>query len=85
MSREIEKARDVLIKGGDLVELAEAMGTIISDPSSSLDDIRLGLRHGGLIAEQAVIALRRREAVSAFPSANSPTILSADEIRNHPG
>jgi hypothetical protein len=57
----IHEAREVLIKGGDLVALAEAIGTIVGDPSSSLDDIRLGLKHGGMIAEQAAIELRRRE------------------------
>jgi len=56
-----DEAREVLIKGGDLVELAEAIGTIIGDPSSSLDDIRLGLKHGGIIAEHAAIELHRRE------------------------
>jgi hypothetical protein len=66
MSRALNEARAVLIKGGDLVELAEAIGTIIADPSSSLDDIRLGLQHGGLIAEQAAIALHRREGIP-FP------------------
>jgi len=55
------EARDVLLRGGDLVDLAEAMGTIISDPGSSLEDIRLGLRYGGLIAEQATLELRRRQ------------------------
>jgi hypothetical protein len=58
----LENARQVLQNGGDLVALAEAIGTIINDPTSSLDDIRLGLRHGGLIAEQATIALKSREA-----------------------
>ena len=61
MTSAIDEAREVLIKGGDLVELAEAIGTIISDPASSLDDIRLGLKHGGIIAEQAAIELHRRE------------------------
>jgi hypothetical protein len=64
MSGKLDEAREVLIRGGDLVALAEAIGTIIGSPSSSLDDIRLGLRHGGLIAEQAAIELRRREAAS---------------------
>ena len=56
----IEEARDVLLRGGDLVELAEAIGAIINDPSSSLDDVRLGLKHGGVIAEQASLELQRR-------------------------
>jgi hypothetical protein len=63
MTSAIDEAREVLIKGGDLVELAEAIGTIISDPASSLDDIRLGLKHGGIIAEQAAIELHRREGI----------------------
>jgi hypothetical protein len=60
MLNAIDEAREVLIKGGDLVELAEAIGTIISDPSSSVDDVRLGLKHGGLVAEQATLELQRR-------------------------
>jgi hypothetical protein len=60
MLNAIDEAREVLIKGGSLVELAEAIGTIISDPSSSVDDVRLGLRHAGLIAEQATLELQRR-------------------------
>lgn len=80
----IEKAREVLTNGGDLVDLAEAIGTIISDPSSSLEDIRLGLRHGGIIAEQAAVALRRREGVSTPPPSDA-TILSAQEFRSHLG
>jgi hypothetical protein len=63
MSSAIDEAREVLIKGGDLVELEEAIRTIISDPASSLDDIRLGLKHGGIIAEQAAIELHRRERI----------------------
>jgi hypothetical protein len=64
MPIKLDEARAALIRGGDLVALAEAIGAIISSPSSSLDDIRLGLRHGGLIAEQATLELQRREAAS---------------------
>jgi hypothetical protein len=60
---QLKDARQTLIQGGDLVALAEAIAAIIRDPSSSLDDIRLGLRHGGVIAEQAAIALHHRQGI----------------------
>jgi hypothetical protein len=63
MTRTRDEARDVLTKGGDLVDLGEAIGTVISDPTSSLDDIRLGLRYGGVIGEQAALALQRRSGI----------------------
>jgi hypothetical protein len=56
----LPKARSVLQSGADIADMAEAIAVIVSDPSSSEADIRLGLRHPGFIAEQAEFALRRR-------------------------
>jgi len=50
----------VLRKGGQLAELAEAVGIVISSPSSSLFDIALGLKYGGVVADQAALALYKR-------------------------
>jgi len=55
-----EEAVRQLENGGELVELAEAIGTVASDPGSSLDDIALGLRYRGFVREQAALALYRR-------------------------
>ena len=85
MARTLEKARETLVKGGDLVALAEAIGTIVSDPASSLDDIRLGLPHGGMIAEQAAIALRLREAACGPSMPSNAAILSVPQTQSHLG
>jgi hypothetical protein len=84
MSNALSEAREVLIHGGDLVALAEAIGTIISDPLSSLADIRLGLRHGGIVAEQALLELRRRGAASSDAVASKPIVLAGDEVLDKP-
>jgi hypothetical protein len=80
MSQAINEARETLIRGGDLVDLAEAIGTIISDPASSLDDIRLGLRYGGVVADQATLELRRREACANVSSPGNPIVLARDNV-----
>jgi hypothetical protein len=59
--RSLDEARTVLRTGGGIADLAEAIGLVISDPSSSLDDLRLGLRYPGFVAEQAELAIERRE------------------------
>jgi hypothetical protein len=56
----LDEARGVLLSGGTLADLAEAIALIASDPSTSEADLRLGLRHRGFVAEQAQFALRRR-------------------------
>jgi hypothetical protein len=58
------QARSILQSGATIADMAEAIATIISDPSSSDTDIRLGLRYPGFIAEQAEFALRRRNLQS---------------------
>ncbi len=58
-------ATRVLLNGGSMVELAEAIGVVISDPESTLDEIRLGLQHPGFVAEQAALALSKRQSRSA--------------------
>lgn len=60
MKMSLRKARFVLKSQGDLGDLLFAIGTVISSPKSSLDDIILGLRHPEVIAEQAALALYRR-------------------------
>jgi hypothetical protein len=84
MSSALQQAREVLNRGGDLVALAEAIGTVISDPSSSLDDVRLGLRYGGIIAEQAALELRRRQAAVSAPAQSEAVVLPGDDTRGKP-
>ncbi len=84
MASALQEARKVLKKGGDLVALAEAIGTVITDPSSSLDDIRLGLRHGGMIAEQAALELRRREARGSGVTQSKPVVSPAEATGHKP-
>jgi len=55
-----EEAIRTLKKGGPLVTLAEAIGTVASEPGSSLEDLLLGLQYEGLVAEQAALALYKR-------------------------
>jgi len=74
MPGKLDEAREALIRGGDLVALAEAIGTIIASPASSLDDLRLGLRHGGMIAEQATLEIRRRETTSSTTATHAAAI-----------
>ena len=59
-----DEARDLLKSGGSMAELARAIGILISDATSSLDDLRLGLRYRGFVAEQAELAIERRIASS---------------------
>jgi len=56
----LEEAIVVLRSGGALVDVAEAIGVVISSSESRLDDILLGLSHGGFVAEQAAMALHHR-------------------------
>jgi len=80
----LEEARSALQSGGSIAEIAEAIAIIISDPSSSEADIRLGLGHQGFIAEQAEFALRRRGFLSHDHStvAALPTHAS-DRVRDN--
>jgi hypothetical protein len=59
--KSLNDARTVLRTSGSIADLAQAIGLVISDPASSLDDLRLGLRYGGFVAEQAELAIQRRE------------------------
>ena len=56
----LEKANLLLRQGGRFVDLAEAIGIVASDSSSSLDDLIAGLSHPGFVAEQAAFALYHR-------------------------
>lgn len=61
----LDEARNVLLNGGRMVDLAKAIGLLISDPRSSVEDLRLGLRYSGFVAEQAEMAIERRVRSSA--------------------
>lgn len=56
----LEDARRTLQESRDYVRLAEAIGVVAGDPASPLEDIIVGLRHGGFVAEQAALALYKR-------------------------
>ena len=84
MTGAIDRARSTLVHGADLIDLAEAIGTIIRDPSSTLDDLRLALRHGGVIAEQAALELRRRQAASNSAAGSQGVVLAGDGKRDKP-
>jgi hypothetical protein len=79
----LEEARSILKLGGSIADIAEAIAMIISDPSSSEADIRLGLQYPGFIAEQAEFALRRRGLPrhGQSPGAALPTHTS-DPVRD---
>lgn len=55
-----DEARGILRAGGEWADLAEAVGVVIASPESSPWDLVLGLKHGGVVAEQAALALYRR-------------------------
>ncbi len=61
MTMDSSEARRALQKGGPLTLLAEAIGVLLSDPNATDDDLALGLRHRGFVAEQASLALQRRQ------------------------
>lgn len=54
------EAREKLKHGGEWAELVEAAGVVIAAPECSELDLFLALRHGGVIAEQAALALYRK-------------------------
>lgn len=56
----VDKAIATLQSGGSLPDLAEAIGIVVSSPRSSLWTIALGLKYGGVIAEQAALCLYQR-------------------------
>lgn len=49
-----------LRSGGSWPVLGEAIAVVLQSPESSLLDVALGLNHGGVIAEQAALALYKR-------------------------
>lgn len=55
-----DEAVRILRHGGSWPELVEAIGLVISNPECSELDLLLALKHGGLVAEQAALALYRR-------------------------
>jgi hypothetical protein len=55
-----DEALEYLRNGGDFPRLFEAIGTLMSCPETKLHDFLLGLRHPGIIKEQAAFALYRR-------------------------
>jgi len=56
----LDQAVKTLKDGGSLPDLAEAIGTLGSDPTSAAEDIMLGLSYPGFVREQAALALYRR-------------------------
>lgn len=54
------EAIKVLRDGGELVDVAEAVGHVINDPDVPLEALMLGLKYDGLVAEQAALALYER-------------------------
>lgn len=59
-----DEATRVLLDGGSMADLAEAIGVVISDPESTLDEIRLGMGYPGFVSEQAMLALSKRQSGS---------------------
>lgn len=55
-----QEAIEVLRNGGELVDLAEAVGHVVNDPIAPTEALMLGLKYDGLVAEQAALALYRR-------------------------
>jgi Lon protease-like protein len=61
MKMTLEQARSILLSGNAAMgDLLLAIGAIVSDRTSSLGDLILGLAHPDLIAEQASLSLFRR-------------------------
>ena len=55
-----DEAVKILNESKSPTSLAEAIGVLVSDENSSLNEIVLGLNHRGCIAEQAAISLYLR-------------------------
>jgi hypothetical protein len=55
-----QDALETLEHGGEWPALAKAIGVVASDPMTSLSALMLGLGYGGVVAEQAALALYRR-------------------------
>ncbi len=73
-----KEAHSILDNGGSYAALVEAIGTIASDSASSLHDIMKGLRHGGLIAEQAALALYKRSG-RPLPEDRATMVVDPDQ------
>lgn len=56
----LEQARDILKRDGSYADLLDAVGTLATAQGSSPDDLALGLRYPGIIADQAALALYHR-------------------------
>ena len=76
----LEAARRILMQGGELVELAEAFTAIATDGSASLEDLILGLRHPGFVAEQAALTLYKRTG-RPLPDDRGTLMLDPDDWR----
>lgn len=77
-----ENAIETLRAGGSMAELAEAIAAVASNPRSSIEDIMLGLAHGGFIQEQAALALYRRTG-EPIPKDRSKMRLSIADWSQH--
>ena len=55
-----EQALETLRNGSETFEAADALATLLRDPTCPLEDVMLGLDHEGFIAEQAAFALYAR-------------------------
>lgn len=71
----------VLEQGGDLPELAEAIGIVAGDPAVSLEGIMLGLKYPGFIAEQAAFALYKR-SFRPLPIDRKLLVTDAEDWKN---
>lgn len=56
----MEEARQILRRDGSCADLLDAVGTLATATTGSLDDLVLGLRYPGVIADQAALALYHR-------------------------
>ncbi len=56
----LEQARRILKRDGTYGELLNAIGTLAEASTSTYDDLLLGLRYPGVVADQAALALYHR-------------------------
>lgn len=76
----LQDARQILTRGGELVALTEAFTAIATNAAASLDDLMLGLRHPGFVAEQAALLLYKRTG-RRLPDDRRKLMLAPDEWR----
>lgn len=73
-----QDAISTLKKGGEPPELAEAIDILASEPTTSLESIKLGLKYKGSVAEQAALALYKR-TFRPIPEDRSLLVTDPDE------